>query len=254
MSEIKYKNSPYITTELTTSISLEPSQMNNNIYKNLKSNLINRFLGKCFKDYGYITKIYDISKYSDGYVIAENPKSAARFHVTFNCKLCFPLLNKQIICKIDRANRQIMRLNNGPISVLVTSKDRINKNIFFIDQKTGNLIAKKGDKSVPVSIGDYVKVTIESRQFNDQDTMIMAMGFLEDIATEAEVKENYEKEFGNEDTISYDDYLKLEKNIQEFEVSDVVKEETTEETEEKTETEEETEETEETEEVTESEF
>ena len=250
---MKYKNSPYITTELTTSISLEPSQMNNNIYKNLKSNLINRFLGKCFKDYGYITKIYDISKYSDGYVIAENPKSAARFHVIFNCKLCFPLLNKQIICKIDRANRQIMRLNNGPISVLVTSKDRINKNIFFIDQKTGNLIAKKGDKSVPVSIGDYVKVTIESRQFNDQDTMIMAMGFLEDIATEAEVKESYEKEFGNDETIIYDEYLKLEKNVQEFEVSDIVKEEKTETTEEESETEE-TEETEETTEVTESEF
>ena len=253
MSDMKYKNSPYITTELTTSISLEPSQMNNNIYKNLKSNLINRFLGKCFKDYGYITKIYDISKYSDGYVIAENPKSAARFHVIFNCKLCFPLLNKQIICKIDRANRQIMRLNNGPISVLVTSKDRINKNIFFIDQKTGNLIAKKGDKSVPVSIGDYVKVTIESRQFNDQDTMIMAMGFLEDIATEAEVKESYEKEFGNDETIIYDEYLKLEKNVQEFEVSDIVKEEKTETTEEESETEE-TEETEETTEVTESEF
>jgi hypothetical protein len=83
--------------------------------------------------------------------------------------------------------------------------------------------------------------------------MIMAMGFLEDIATEAEVKENYEKEFGNEDTISYDDYLKLEKNVQEFEVSDVVKEETTEETETETETEE-SEESEETTEVTESEF
>ena len=216
MSNIKYLNSPYITTELTTSISLEPYQMNNNIYKNLKTNLINRFSGKCFKDYGYISKIYDINKYSDGYITAENPKSAARFHVSFNCKLCFPLLHKQIICKIDRANRQIMRLNNGPISVLVTSKDRINKNIFFIDQKTGNLIAKKGDKSIPVSIGDYVKVSIESRQFNDQDIIIMAMGFLEDIATEAEVKESYEKEFGNDDTILYDDYLNLEKNIDEF--------------------------------------
>jgi DNA-directed RNA polymerase subunit E'/Rpb7 len=216
MSNIKYENSPYITTELTTSISLEPSQMNNNIYKNLKNNLINRFSGKCFKDYGYISKIYDVSKYSDGYVVAENPKSAARFYVTFNCKLCYPLLKKQIICKIDRANRQIMRLNNGPISVLVTTKDRINKNIFFIDQKTGNLMAKKGDKSVAISIGDYVKVTVESRQFNDQDTMIMAMGFLEDIATDEEVKESYEKEFGNDETILYDDYIRLEKEKQEL--------------------------------------
>jgi DNA-directed RNA polymerase subunit E'/Rpb7 len=232
MSNIKYENSPYINTELTTSISLEPSQMNNNIYKNLKNNLINRFSGKCFKDYGYISKIYDISKYSDGYVAAENPKSAARFYVTFNCKLCYPLLKKQIICKIDRANRQIMRLNNGPISILVTTKDRINKNIFFIDQKTGNLMAKKGDKSIPISIGDYVKVTVESRQFNDQDTMIMAMGFLEDIATDEEVKQSYEKEFGNDETIIYDDYISLEKDKHDYDKENENKDESEEENEE----------------------
>ena len=215
MSNIKYENSPYIITELTTSVSLEPSQMNNNIYKNLKTNLTNRFLGKCFKDYGFISKIYDVTKYSDGYVVAENPKSAARFFVTFTCKLCFPLLRKQIICKIDRANRQIMRLNNGPINVLVTTKDRINKSIFFVDQKTGNLMAKKDNKSIPITIGDYVKVTIESRQFNDQDTMIMAMGFLEDIPTEKEIKDSYEKEFGMGESVSYNDYTRLENYIDE---------------------------------------
>ncbi len=207
--------SPYITTELTSSVSLEPRQMDNNIYKNLKNNLIKRFEGKCFKDYGFINKIYDVTKYSDGYVVAENPKSAARFYITFTCKLCYPLLKKQIICKIDKANRLIMRLNNGPINVLVTTKDRINKNIFFVDTKTGNLMAKKDGKSVTVTIGSYVKVTIESRQFNDQDTMIMAMGFLEDIATDEEVKKSYEKEYGMDNMITYDDYIRNEKYVDE---------------------------------------
>ncbi len=204
--------SPYITTELTSSVSLEPSQMNNNIYKNLKNNLIKRFEGKCFKDYGFINKIYEVNKYSDGYIVAENPKSAARFFVTFTCKLCYPLLKKQIVCKIDKANRLIMRLNNGPINILVTTKDRINKNIFFIDTKSGNLMAKKDGKSIPITIGSYVKVSIESRQFNDQDTMIMAMGFLEDIATDEEVKVSYEKEFGVDNLITYDDYIQQEKD------------------------------------------
>jgi DNA-directed RNA polymerase subunit E'/Rpb7 len=207
--------SPYITTELTSSVSLDPRQMDNNIYKNLKNNLIKRFEGKCFKDYGFINKIYDVTKYSDGYVVAENPKSAARFYITFTCKLCYPLLKKQIICKIDKANRLIMRLNNGPINVLVTTKDRINKNIFFVDTKTGNLMAKKDGKSVTITIGSYVKVTIESRQFNDQDTMIMAMGFLEDIATDEEVKKSYEKEYGMDNMITYDDYIRNEKYIDE---------------------------------------
>lgn len=202
--------SPYITTELTSSVSLEPSQMNNNIYKNLKNNLIKRFEGRCFKDFGFIVKIYDISKYSDGYIVAENPKSAARFYITFTCKLCYPLLRKQIICKIDKANRLIMRLNNGPINILVTTKDRINKNVFFIDTKTGNLMAKKEGKSIPVTIGSYVKVSIESRQFNDQDSMIMAMGFLEDVATDDEVKKSYEKEFDMGEITTYDDYIKEE--------------------------------------------
>ncbi len=206
------KYSPYITTELVCSVSLEPSQMNNNIYKNLKNNLIKRFEGKCYKDFGFINKIYDISKYSDGYIAAENPKSAARFYINFTCKLCYPLLKKQIICKIDKANRLIMRLNNGPINVLVTTKDRINKNVFFIDNKTGNLMAKKDGKNIPITIGSYVKVTIDSRQFNDQDTMIMAMGILEDIATDEEVKNSYEKEFGIDDMIKYDDYIKEENN------------------------------------------
>ena len=202
--------SPYITTELTSSVSLEPSQMNNNIYKNLKNNLIKRFEGKCFKDFGYIVKINDISKYSDGYVVAENPKSAARFYITFTCKLCYPLLKKQIICKIDKANRLIMRLNNGPINVLITTKDRINKNVFFIDTKSGNLMAKKEGKSIPVTIGSYVKVSIESRQFNDQDSMIMAMGFLEDIASDEEVKNSYQEEFNDNNLTNYDDYIKEE--------------------------------------------
>ena len=202
--------SPYITTELTTNVSLDAAQMNNNIYKNLKNNLIKRLEGKCFKDYGFIAKIYEITKYSDGYIIAENPKSAARFTVTFTCKLCFPLLKQQIICKIDRANRLIMRLNNGPVNVLVTTKDRINKNVFFIDTTTGNLMAKKDGKSITVSLSNYVKVTIESRQFNDQDTMIMAMGIIEDIATDDEVKESYEKEFGIDALVNYDDYIQYE--------------------------------------------
>ena len=103
-----------------------------------------------------------------------------------------------------------MRLNNGPINILVTTKDRINKNVFFIDTQSGNLMAKKDNKSVPITIGSYVKVSIESRQFNDQDSMIMAMGFLEDVATDDEVKNSYQKEFDMDDFTNYNDYIKEE--------------------------------------------
>jgi hypothetical protein len=121
------------------------------------------------------------------------------------------LLKKHLVCKIDKANKLIMRLNNGPINVLVTTKDRINKDIFFIDSKTGNLMAKKPDgTNMPVTIGTYVNVSIESRQFNDQDNIIMAMGIMENLASDEEIKNNYENEYGTDEPIIYDDYVKQE--------------------------------------------
>ncbi len=214
---------PYINTILETTITLEPNQMNNNIYKNLKQNLIRRLEGKCYRDYGFITKIYEIINMSDGYIVAENPKSAATYKVSFSCKICFPLIQRQIICKIDKSNKLIMRLINGPINVIITM-DRINKNIFFIDSKTGNLMAKQKDKSIILTPGMYVKVTLESRTFNDMDSIIMAMGFLDDVASDDEIKESYQNEFNEFDNIKFDDYLNLENLNTTQEVGDLVEE------------------------------
>jgi pyruvate kinase len=88
--------------------------------------------------------------------------------------------------------------------------DRINKNIFYQDSKTGNLMAKVKDKSIPINTDTYVKVTIESRTFNDMDTIIMAMGFLENIASDEEKKQYFDNEYQNQDNIKYDNYLNLE--------------------------------------------
>ncbi len=209
--------SPYIITELTAAITLEPHQFDNHIYKHLKDNLIKRFQGKCFKDYGFITKIYDIVKKSDGYIVAENPKSSATFYVTFTCKLCFPLLKKHIICKIEKANKQILRLINGPINILVTS-DRINKNIFFVDNN-GDLKAKKNNNKdiVPIEIGTYVKVLIEHRQFNDDDRIIIAIGIIEDIATDDEIKNSYEQEYSSDlQQIVFSEYSKHDNVFDDF--------------------------------------
>ncbi len=36
--------------------------MNNDIYKNLKENIIKKLQGKCYKSFGYISKIYKIEQ------------------------------------------------------------------------------------------------------------------------------------------------------------------------------------------------
>jgi DNA-directed RNA polymerase subunit E'/Rpb7 len=185
--------SPYITTMLETNVVVKPNQLNNRIYKNLKDNLIAKLEGKCYKNYGYINKIYEIKEMSDGVVVAENPTNSAYYIVKFTCKLCNPIKANQIICKIEKINSAFINAQNGPITVIIVM-DSIDKNKFVKDGKTGNLLTKDG---TVITTGLYIKITVLSKQFNDMDTIIMAMGELNDIVTnEDEIKNSMKEEFG----------------------------------------------------------
>src|SRR5437016_615733 len=120
--------SPYINSILLTSVMLNPYQMDNKIYINLKKNLENKVNGKCFSKYGYVVKVIEILAYKDGVIEAENTQSSALFDLNFSCKLCCPLKNTQIVCKIDRVNKLLITAVNGPIIIVITH-DRINSNI-----------------------------------------------------------------------------------------------------------------------------
>ena len=63
--------SPYINTKLYTNVILYPNQMNNDIYKNLKDNLIKSIENKCFIDYGYIIKVYEFILFSSRRILGQ---------------------------------------------------------------------------------------------------------------------------------------------------------------------------------------
>ena len=107
--------SPYIDTKLYTTVILHPSQLNNEFYINLKGNLIEDIEKRCFGDYGYIIKIYEILQYSNGIIAAENSSASCSYDVEFSCRLCRPLKNKTIICEVEIINNVLIRLKNLPI-------------------------------------------------------------------------------------------------------------------------------------------
>lgn len=190
---------PYITTILEASTSVRPNQMNNRIYRNIKENLIKQYEGKCYKNYGFISKIYEIKEYSDGIVTPENPTASAYYNVKFTCKLCNPMKSKQIICKIEKINNMFTNAQNGPITVIIVA-DLYDKNNFVKDGKTGRIVSKK--TNTELNIGTYVKVTILTKQFNDMDTIIMAMGQIDDVVTDSkEIKNSFQEEYGVDDNI-----------------------------------------------------
>lgn len=211
--------SPYIITLLNTSVNLNPRQMNNQIYKNLKDNLIKKIEGRCYRNFGYVVKIYDITEQSDGYLIPENPMAAATFSLKFTCKICMPLRKKQIVCKIEKITNMLISAQNGPITMIITM-NRINKDLFYQDQKTDRIIIKNEKKNRELSPGMYIIATIESRTFNDMDQIIMSIGELNRIATEEEIRASFIQEHNNDSSvaniINFNEYIKKDNVIEDF--------------------------------------
>jgi len=209
-------SSPYINTRLYSKVTIVPNQMNNDIYSHMKSNLIKKLEGKCYRNYGFITKIYEILDRSDGIMEPENPMSSAVYKVKFSCRLCMPLKDKYIICKVERTIPMLTSLSNGPIRIIVTN-DRINKDNFMIG-KAGILVKTvSGNRSLDP--GDHVKVRIDSRKFNDSDTIIMCMGVLESMATVEESTHFSSDEYLiDEKFIDYEKYIRVDEKPQDLEV------------------------------------
>ena len=182
---------PFINTCLHARIALHPSQLNNNIYSNLKQNLIRQLDKKCYLDYGYISEIYEILERDSGSVLPEDTQANVEFNIKFSCRLCQPIENTQIICKVHQISDVFIILNRDPIRVIVTTEgDRINKGVFYKD--TSDKKIKLLSNNQPLEQDAYVKVTILSKTAYHKDKKILAIGRLDDIASESEIHTYYE--------------------------------------------------------------
>lgn len=180
---------PHKKTILSTPIMISPDQMDNKMYIHLKSNLVNKLEKKCYENYGYIDKIYNVEEISDGVIEPEDPSCSAKIEVKFTCDLFLPIVGKELICRIDRMNKALIMGINGPIKVIITA-DKINKDKFFPDINRNIRVKKTSEIVVPDM---YLRVQVISRSFSNYDDNILVIGFLQDIATQKEIDEYIQK-------------------------------------------------------------
>jgi len=200
--------SPYIDTVLYTTVLLPPNMLDNKIYLNLKNNLENKILNKCYKNYGFVNDIYEILKYNDGVIEAENLAGSVLFDVSFSCRLCMPLIRKKIICQVERVNKILITAKNGPVLVIITN-ERINDKIFFIDNNNSIRYRKDGASHI-LKPTEFVKLEIQSRTFDDGGDKIKTIGYLDDMASEDEIKEYYTQLHHKGEQVKFDEYMKDE--------------------------------------------
>ena len=158
--------------------------------------------------------------YTDGEILAENITASAMFKIEFSCRLCKPLVNQKIICQINQVNKVLITASNGPIIIIITN-DRINDQNFFTDNNN-NVRYKNTEGSLILRPKEFIKVSIIAVVFNHGDEKIKAMGFLDNIANDEEIKKFYQdiyvsqkdgdEESKEEDTqlVDYQDYVKTD--------------------------------------------
>lgn len=208
--------SPYVNTFLYSVVSLHPSQFDNDIYKHLKGNLVRKLQGKCYKSYGYISKIYKIEDRQGGEIIAEDPSASALYKVKFSCKICRPLKGTIIICEVMSINKSLIHLRNGPINVLIFEESgAVNQNNFIFDDKKNVLIAKIGNnQKIPVVAGTFVEIKVVASRIEHNSNKILIIGTLENIASKKAVEESIkQRENDGNAFTNYDDYLNTEKDF-----------------------------------------
>jgi DNA-directed RNA polymerase subunit E'/Rpb7 len=216
--------SPYVITQFTTQVGLHPNQMKAGISESLKSNLISSLQNKNFKDYGFISKIYNITETEGGLITPENSLGAAIYNVKFTCKLCRPLVGGYIICKVSNINKEIAFLENGPITCIVTmsGNDQVNKKNFLLNESKMVWMGKRDDDvkfTTPIVIGSFIKVKCAGIQIRSGVSRIMIWGILDSIASKSESNEAIiQQENDKLEHVNYDEYI--ENDVKEDELED----------------------------------
>lgn len=176
--------SPYYDTYQYTKIKVEPHYFNSDLESNMLHILRQKESKKCNKN-GFIDEIYQISKYNDGVIEAENLSGGAVFDIEYNCRICEPILNSTIICQVKTINPELVICSNGPI-IVFAPKERLDKTFWDFNESFKNKVSGKDLKE-----NDFVKVEILDRRINQGDYHINTIGRLMDNATKSEISKYY---------------------------------------------------------------
>ncbi len=206
---------------LYTKIILNPNQMNNDIYLNLKKNLIEKLEGKCIGE-GFIIKIYKIIEYTNGIIDAENFTGAAVYNIKYLAKICVALKETTIIGKITEylpnANFALAEFGNI-MKIIFTKNERdLNTQVFTIGSDKSIIHIKSQKK---LQINDYVKLQLKTIRYYHNDVNIKCMAYLDNFATIEEIEtyaykdENIKEQQTDNTTMIYynEDNEILETNI-----------------------------------------
>lgn len=177
----------YYQTQLETKVSLLPEQINGDIDNNILDNLKSKIDTKSIEN-GIVIRIIKLIDYDYGMIDKANLQGSTVYKVKYECLLCSPIADLEMICVIDNIVKGYLICRNGPIVVAIPFIN-IDTSIFKIIGDTVQHISTNKE----ISTGSYLKVSIIDVNNNLGEKKIVAMCKLLNIASKNDIK-NFKEE------------------------------------------------------------
>jgi len=172
----------YYRTQLETKVSLLAEQVDGNMDEHLLDNLRAKIEGRSI-DNGIVLKINRLISYDYGIIDKSNFMGTTVFPVKYECFICSPTKDLEIICVLENIVKGYLIAKNGPVTVAIQFNN-IDTQKFEI---SGNTIIVSKTKT-PIQKGEYLKVSIISINNNLGEKSIVAMCKLLNLANKDEIK------------------------------------------------------------------
>ncbi len=173
----------YYYTQLETNVSLLPEQINNEMDDHLLTNLKDKLEGLTI-DEGIVIRVIKLIAYDYGIIDKTNFMGTTVYHIKYECLICSPIKNLEMICVLDNIVRGYLIAKNGPV-IIAVQFNNINLQKFEVNGDT--IIYTETGK--PVKKGDYLKVSIINTNNNLGEKQIMVISKLLDLADKSEIKQ-----------------------------------------------------------------
>lgn len=195
---------PYTSTIIEDYVTIRPHQMNNNILEHIKDCINQKYIGKCYQNYGFVSKIYKIEDLPEDARLREDDiTGSAICKVKFSCKVCNPLVDTPYVAKVVGRNKMVIIGEYGPIRFII-SKDYINRDkIAYVQNKTAFFPKNSNGEIInsPIETGTYIIVKPMSKKIVNNSKIIDTIAILDSIATDDEIKQSIKYEFEQQDVI-----------------------------------------------------
>lgn len=161
-------DSVFVKSVIFDNVKLHPSKLTKNLRQNILKELSDKLEGKC-SSHGYIKKnSIEIKKLSSGSIELHTFNGYIIYNVEFIANICNPSIGSILSGKVQRKNK---------FGIMVQIKDDMDYDIISIVIPLHTINVNNSEINPDnIQIGDILKIQIEGKRFEINDTQMSAVG------------------------------------------------------------------------------